>query len=157
MVGVKHYHSYTKAVRYRIEDMHPSHIVNALAVINEGRHDKYFVGDPVYTALVTQLLVAIKSSSRKRGLAKKSVKLSGYGQTYPSLSKLREVAKAIIRSRGYVAADSLRSFMRSHGYGDIPGLAFCPVFRVKDFLDIVRKPSTSPSANGREIRVYILA
>jgi hypothetical protein len=155
---VKFYHSYTRSERYLIKDMHPSHIVNALAVINEGRHAKYYVGDPVYLALIGALLeTTVTRNSRKRGMAKKPVKRSGYGQTYPSLSKLREVAKAIIRTRGYVAADSLRSFMLRNGYRGLIGSDFCPVFRVKDFLPIGRKPSNWPSANGREIRVYILA
>ena len=157
MVVAKHYHSYTKSMRYRIEDMHPSHLVNALAVINEGRHKKYFVGDPVYIALVTQLLVAVKVGSRKRGLAKKPVKRTQYAQGYPSLAMLRNVARSIIRDRGYVAADSLRKAVAKAGYPGLPGLNFCPVFRVKDFLAIGRKPSSTPSANGREIRVYILA
>jgi len=153
----KHYHSYTKDVRYLIKDMHPSHIVNALAVIQEGRHRKYFVGDPVYTALVAQLLVNSKRTARERGLARKPAKRKQFAQGYPSLNALRVTAKAIIRNRGFVAADSLREVVEQAGYVGLPGSHFCPVFRVKDFLAIGRKPSSYPTAKGREIRVYILA
>ena len=157
MVAAKHYHSYTKQVRYLIADMHPSHIVNALAVINEGRHAKYFVGDAVYVALVTQLLVAVKASSRKRGLAKRPAKKQ-YATGYPTLINLRRTAMAIIRNHGSVAADSLRHVMDKAGYTGLPGLMFCPVFRGKGlFQPIGRKPSNYPSARGREIRVYVLA
>jgi hypothetical protein len=153
----KHYHSYTKDVRYLISEMHPSHIVNALAVIQEGRHKKYFVGDPVYTALVAQLLENTKQQARKRGLGRKPVKRKQYAQGYPSLAQLRNLARGLIRTRGFVAADSLRHAVDEAGYAGLPGLDFCPVFRVKDFLSIGRKPSSYPTAKGREIRVYILA
>lgn len=153
----KHYHSYTKQQRYVIAEMHPSHIVNALAVIQEGRHRKYYVGDSVFTALVEQLLIAIKTASRKRGIERTTKVRKQVTRGYPSLASLRDTAKGLIRTQGFVAADSLRDFITKRGFGDVPGSIFCPVFRVKDFLPIGRKSSSSASAKGREIRVYILA
>jgi hypothetical protein len=176
---VKSYHSYTKDKRFLIADMHPSHIVNALAVINEGRHKKYFVGDPVYQALVEQLLVSVKEGAKKRAAAKAhqanilaiqqfGVALryaKGIGKTqqmqqamrgYADLDTLRSVAKRTAKKYGYVAADNLRYVATEILGYRVLGLDICSVFRTKDFVFIGRKRSASPSANGRSIQVYIL-
>jgi hypothetical protein len=173
---VKSYHSYTKDRRFLIADMHPSHIVNALAVINEGRHAKYFIGDPVYVALVEQLLVSVKEGAKKRAAAKahqagigsrqfgvaiEHAKSYGKKQVqhmggFADLGTLRRVAKRTAKKYGYVAADNLRHVATQILGYRVLSLDICHVFRTKDFVFIGRKRSASPSANGRSIQVYVL-
>lgn len=175
---VKTYHSYTKDTRFLIADMHPSHIVNALAVINEGRHAKYFVGDPVYQALVEQLLISVKEGAKKRAAAKahqanilavqqlgvalryanatgKSKSIQHMGG-YANLTVLRRIAKKVAKRYGYVAADNLRHVATEVERYRVEGLDICNVFKVEGFTPIGRKRSTAPSAKGRSIQVYVL-
>jgi histone acetyltransferase (RNA polymerase elongator complex component) len=148
---VNRYHSYTKQEAFQISDMHPAHIANAIAVIRAGEHPYYTIKHSVYQALLEQLAENTILSTVKR------VKTSKKPPTNLSdVVVLRKVAKQVVKKYGVVSADTLRKFAVKRGL-HVPNIAYCSVFRTRDFQVIGRKRSTSPSANGREIRVYVEA
>jgi len=146
------YHSYTHNQVFRIADMHPAHLANAIAVIKDGQHSYYNTDHAVYRALLEQLAAHYLLSSAKRA------KVRTAKPTQPNhLPTLRSLAKKMLLYHGVVSADTLREFARQQGVYGIPTRTYCNVFRSKDFQVVGRKPSSSPTAHSREIRVYVAA
>jgi hypothetical protein len=157
-----------------IEDMHTQHLLNAIKKVRSGTHFWYHNEDPILISLLTELehrnaqqlaeLQTVVDSYKRR-----QVDLRDHvGPTLHKapvsrniLGELRSIALRIIKERGLVTADTLRSEYAGSSVESFLGLpvsdigpALPYVFRDKRFKKIGFLRSTFGPNNGRFINVW---
>jgi hypothetical protein len=156
-----------------IEDMHTSHILNAVKKVRSGTHFWYHSEDPVLISLLLELEnrneVQLKELRDQvdylANLRRQEIRVSPFTEKAPvsrgTLGELRSIALRLIKERGLVTADTLRDAYRESSIQSFLGLpvadigpALPYVFRDKRFKKIGFLRSTFGPNNGRFINVW---